>query len=233
MKILCISDHIDPLVYTSSIKERFGDVDLVISAGDLPLDYLDFIVSSLNKPLLFVFGNHDLKYFSLYKGRALPSAPSSLVEEPEPLPTTGAIHIGSRTCVQNGILIAGLGGSMRYRPGENQYTDFEMYLEIIKLIPGLLFNRLFRGHYLDILVTHASPKGIHDKEDKCHWGFKSFLWFMRVFKPKYLIHGHIHLYDLAEVRVSRYEDTWIINAYSHFVLNTTEDEGATPGAAPL
>jgi len=60
MKVLCVSDQIDPLVYSSNIKERYKDIDLVISAGDLPMEYLDFIVSSLNKPVLFVFGNHNL-----------------------------------------------------------------------------------------------------------------------------------------------------------------------------
>ena len=58
MKILCISDQIDPLIYTNSIRQRFADVDLVLCAGDLPMDYLEFIVSSLNKPVFFVFGNH-------------------------------------------------------------------------------------------------------------------------------------------------------------------------------
>jgi Icc-related predicted phosphoesterase len=111
---------------------------------------------------------------------------------------------------------------MRYNRGENQFTEFGMYLEIFKLIPRLILNRLFRGRFLDILLTHASPAGIHDKQDRCHWGFKAFLWFMRVFKPKYLIHGHIHLYDLADVRLTRYQDTLVINAYSHYVIDTEE-----------
>ena len=66
MKILCVSDQIDPLVYSINIKERYQDVDLVISAGDLPMEYLEFIVSSLNKPLLFVFGNHNLNALPYY-----------------------------------------------------------------------------------------------------------------------------------------------------------------------
>ncbi len=61
MKILCVADEIDPLVHSIRIRERFGDVDLVLSAGDLPMEYLSYIVSALNKPLLFVFGNHNLK----------------------------------------------------------------------------------------------------------------------------------------------------------------------------
>jgi Icc-related predicted phosphoesterase len=107
---------------------------------------------------------------------------------------------------------------MRYNDGYNQYTEFGMLIRCIKLIPSLLFNKLFYGRFLDILLTHAPPRGIHDKPDRCHLGFKVFLWFMDVFKPKYLIHGHIHLYDLNEQRVSKYKDTKIINAYSNYVL---------------
>jgi hypothetical protein len=223
LKILCVSDQIDPLVYTNTIKERFGDVDMVLSAGDLPMDYLDFIVSSLNKPLFFVFGNHNLKDFKYYhKGEDLYAG----MEEPDgsAFRGSGAVHIHGRVIRESGLIIAGLGGSMRYNRGENQFTDFQMKLEILRLVPALLFNRIFRGRYLDILLTHASPKGIHDKSDRCHWGFKSFLWFMQKFKPKYLIHGHIHLYDLADVRVTQYEKTQVINAYSQYVIDTAQGE---------
>jgi Icc-related predicted phosphoesterase len=217
MKILCVSDQIDPLVYTNTIRQRFADVDLVLSAGDLPMDYLDFIVSSLNKPLLFVFGNHHLEDYSYYTGG---SADYTGIEDNNAPKGSGAIHMHGKIKQEEGLIIAGLGGSMRYNKADNQFTDFQMKMEIIKLIPMLVFNRIFRGRYLDILLTHASPKGIHDKEDKCHWGFKSFLWFMRKFKPRYLIHGHIHLYDLSEVRTTKYHDTLVINAYSHYLIDT-------------
>jgi Icc-related predicted phosphoesterase len=220
MKILCVSDQIDPLIYSNTIKKRFGDVDLVLGAGDLPLDYLEFIISSLNKPLLFVFGNHhaeDMKYFGGGGGTL-----GSLYSWDEPdrrSRGSGATHIGSRVCYESGLIIAGLGGSMRYNRGENQFTNFEMSLEILKLLPGLLFNRIFRGRFLDILLTHAPPEGIHDREDRCHQGFKPFLAFMRIFKPKYLIHGHIHLYDLSDIRATSYLKTRVINAYGHYVID--------------
>ncbi|MDR1059144.1 MAG: metallophosphoesterase [Treponema sp.] len=218
MKILCVSDQIDPLVYSDAIRERFKDVDLILSAGDIPIDYLDFIVSSLNKPLLFVFGNHHLKeYASCRRGSLFGSAYEYEKDAPQ---TGGAIHVGSKVAYEEGLIIAGLGGSMRYNGAQNQYTEFQMYLEIIRLLPGLLFNRIFRGRYLDILLTHAPPKGIHDREDKCHQGFKAFRWFMDAFRPRYLIHGHIHLYDLSELRTSSYRNTQVINAYGHYVIDT-------------
>ncbi|GHV71734.1 metallophosphoesterase [Spirochaetia bacterium] len=222
MKILCISDQIDPLVYTNTIRERFKDIDLVLSAGDLPMEYLDFIVSSLNKPLLFVFGNHHIEEYR-YFIRGGEGMPAFDLDEKKCF-GFGATHVGSRVKKEEGLIIAGLGGSMRYNHGKNQFTEFQMKWEIFRLIPALVFNRIFRGRYLDILLTHASPWGIHDREDKCHWGFKAFLWFMRKFKPKYLIHGHIHLYDLSEVRTTKYENTLVINAYSHYIIDIGDEK---------
>ena len=219
MKILCVSDQIDPLVYTSSIKQRYADVSLVLSAGDLPMDYHDYIVSTLNKTLFFVFGNHHTEEYAYYKGGVFHFEPDDDYE----IHSSGAVHIDTKVQYEEGLIIAGLGGSMRYNRGENQFTDFQMYIRMLRLFPALLFNRLFRGRCLDILLTHASPLGIHDKKDKCHRGFKSFLWFMRVFKPKYLVHGHIHLYDLSEVRSTRYCDTMVINAYSHYLIDTGDN----------
>jgi Icc-related predicted phosphoesterase len=220
MKILCISDQIDPLIYSASIKERYGDIDLILSAGDLPMEYLGFIVTCLNKPMLFVFGNHNLKELPFYK----PSYDDtfhhrSRMDEMAAL-SSGAIHIGTKVIREEGLIVAGLGGSIMYNKGKNQYTDFQMTLEILSLIPALIINRIFKGRFLDILLTHAPPRGIHDKEDPCHRGFKSFLWFMRLFKPKYLVHGHIHLYDLCDIRKTRYGQTMVVNAYSHFLIDT-------------
>ena len=95
-----------------------------------------------------------------------------------------------------------------------------MKFKLIKMIPALLFNKIRYGRYLDIFLTHATPKDIHDKDDPCHRGFNCFRWFLKRFKPKYMIHGHIHLYDIQDIRCSKFEQTTIINAYSHFVLDT-------------
>jgi len=217
MKILCVSDQIDPLIYTNTIKQRYADVDLILSAGDLPMDYLDFIVSTLNKPTLFVFGNHHTEDYPYYKTGNIP------IEDAHEIRSSGAIHADAHVLYEEGLIIAGLGGSMKYNRGENQFSDFEMHMKMLRLIPALLFNRVFRGRFLDILLTHASPLGIHDRKDKCHLGFKCFLWFMRVFKPRYLVHGHIHLYDLSEVRTTKYSDTLVINAYSHYLIDTGEN----------
>lgn len=216
MKILCISDQVDPIIYSSSLKERYSDVDVVLCAGDLPMEYIDFIVSSLNKPTYFIFGNHNLQEYKYYHEQDK----LELHEQHSINHSHGAEYAGFKVLKSGNLLIAGVSGSIRYNNGKNQYTDGEMKFELIKMIPALIINKIRYGRYLDVFLTHASPKDIHDKPDPCHVGFKCFRWFMKKFKPKYLIHGHIHLYDIQDTRVSKYEDTIIINAYSHFVLDT-------------
>lgn len=67
--LLCVSDHIDPLIHSKSLRNNYRHIDIILSAGDLPFSYYDFIVSTLNKPLLFVFGNHHLKEIDFFSIR--------------------------------------------------------------------------------------------------------------------------------------------------------------------
>ncbi|MDR2467932.1 MAG: metallophosphoesterase [Spirochaetaceae bacterium] len=218
MKLLCVSDEIDPQIYSSSIKERFSDVDLILSAGDVPLDYLEFISSSLNRPLLFVFGNHCLGDYAAYQSAGAQSLALNITSYFESEPIAPSMYAGGKVVKESGLLIAGLGGSMRYSRGANQWTNTAMRLRIFKLIPRLVYNKICYGRCLDILLTHAPPEGIHDKDDPCHRGFKDFLWFMRIFKPRYLIHGHIHVYDADTVRRTDYFGTTVINVYNHQIV---------------
>jgi uncharacterized protein len=215
MRILCVSDQVDPLVYSPRMRERYKDIDLVLSAGDLPPEYLGFITSMLNKDLVYVAGNHDLGELEARGMRRWIDRAPDAVDS-----STGAIDVGFKLRRTEGLIILGLPGSMLYNKGPNQYSEFAMSLRIALLAPRLFLNRLFRGRAVDIVLTHASPQGIHDREDLCHRGFKCFLWLMRTFKPKWLVHGHIHLYDLADVRISKYCETTVINAFGHWVLDT-------------
>ena len=205
MKILAISDKIVDIIYTPSIEERLADVDLIISSGDLPNNYLEFIVTILNKPLFYIFGNHHRKVTYTDKGKKTGG--------PE-----GCINIDNRIIEYNGLLIGGLEGSMRYSPGEHQYTDFEMCMKINRLRPRLYKNKLFKKRFIDILVTHAPPYKIHDEEDLCHRGFKSFNKFIESYKPKYLIHGHIHYYGCGNKWLTEVNGTKVINAYGYQII---------------
>ena len=232
MKILCLSDYVDPLIYNQNIREVFGDVDLVLCAGDLPLDYVDFVVTMLNKPTYFIFGNHNLKDFAYYHKAARYSTQAIQSNYKQVTFGHGGIYAGFKvfedtsfeitdpaTGKKTPLLIAGVSGSVEYNKGLNQYTEGQMKRKLRQMIPSLIKNKIKYGRYLDILLTHASPRHIHDKEDPCHKGFECFNWFIKKFKPVYLIHGHIHLYDMREERVTVSENTTVVNAYAHWIIN--------------
>jgi calcineurin-like phosphoesterase family protein len=219
MRILCVSDQVDPVVYSPRMRERFRDVDLVLSAGDLPMEYLGFITSMLNRTLIFVAGNHDMASESKRSEQPSWRDISDIRSEP----AHGAIDAGFRLLKEEGLIVLGLPGSLLYNRGPQQFTEFSMAFRIALHVPRLLLNMLLRGRAVDLVLTHAAPRGIHDRDDLCHRGFRSFLWLMRVFRPRWLVHGHIHLYDLADVRISAYHETTVVNAFGHWILDTEAD----------
>lgn len=199
MQILTISDEIVPAIYSLNIKQRFPEVEMVLCCGDLPYYYIEFVVTMLGVPSFYIHGNHDSPELH---------ADGKTIEE-----ARGAINLEGRMVRCGGLSIAGLGGSLRYRPdGTNMYTDAEMMRRVWRLVPSMLFNFYRYGSYLDILITHAPPLGIHNGPDYPHRGFKAFLWLMDRFRPRYLVHGHIHLsYGYDSGVVSSYGDTTVIN----------------------
>jgi len=206
VKLLVVTDKVVEFIYSPSLVERFGDVDLVLSCGDLPYYYLEYIVSMLNVPLLYVHGNHDPPVEYAWSG----------LQHTGP---GGGINVHGRLVRERGLSVAGLEGSIRYKPqGRYQYTNLEMWTHVLKMAPLLLVNRLITGRPLDILLTHSPPYGIHNGRDRTHVGFKSFLWLMRRFKPRYLLHGHRHVYNPLEVTETQYQQTTVINVYPYRVL---------------
>ncbi len=231
MKILCVSDYVDPLIYNQDVKQTFSDVDLILCAGDLPMDYVDFIVTVFNKPTYFIFGNHNLNEFHYFHNKSSNLNEKNFNSREICSPGHGAIYLGFKTLINHDLsyidpktgkktplLIAGCSGSIEYNHGLNQYTDFAMKLKLLKMIPKLIKNKIKYGRYLDIFMTHASPRHIHDHEDPCHKGFECYNWFIKKFKPTFMVHGHIHLYDVREERIGKYFDTTIVNAYAHTVI---------------
>jgi hypothetical protein len=208
MRVLAISDKVEPVLYSPTICERVGKIDLILSCGDLPFYYIEYLVSMLNRPSYYVFGNH---------GREIEFQGGDWQQRTAP---HGAVNLHLRTVKEGFLLLAGLEGSIRYNDAPRfQYTDSQMWGNVARLMPGLLYNRLRYGRWLDVLVAHSPPYGIHDQPDRPHQGFHSFLAFMRWFKPRYLLHGHIHIYRQNVVTRTRYQQTEIINVYPFCILD--------------
>lgn len=200
MKILSVSDVEIGFIYSPMICERFKDVDLVVSCGDLPYFYLEYILTMLNARLFYVRGNHSSRVeYGLTSSRTAP---------------LGAIDLNQR-CLrdESGLLLAGLEGSLQYNRGPHQYTQSEYWQKVLFLVPRLLINKSRYGRYLDIFVSHAPPWQIHDAEDLPHRGIKAFRWLIKVFQPTYFLHGHIHVYRNGTVTQTKIDSTTVVNTY--------------------
>jgi Icc-related predicted phosphoesterase len=207
VKILCVSDTVVPqLESAANLRRRYNDIDLIISCGDLPPVYLEFITSVLNVPLYYVRGNHDEIY-----------------DERPP----GGDNLHGRVLTYKGLTFAGLEGSMRYNKGKIQYTESQMMQMVLKMGLRVGYDRFRNGHGVDVLVTHSPPFGIHDAEDLPHTGFKSLLKFMEWYKPRYMIHGHVHTYDRRKATRTKHGDTCImnINPYTVLEVESSSEEG--------
>ncbi|MCE5257676.1 MAG: metallophosphoesterase [Chloroflexi bacterium] len=205
MKILTLADQEIDSLYSPALQLYAGGVECVLACGDLPIDYLEYILTVLGRPLYYVHGNHAQS--------RVDRATGSLSENIE-----GAVNIHGKYVNQRGLLIAGLEGCLRYRSGNHQYTDEEMSYKATLLAVRLLRNRVRYGRALDILITHAPPYGIHDQDTNTHRGFRAYLPFMRFVKPRYLVHGHTHIYRNDLPRRTMYHETQVINTYGYQIL---------------
>ena len=108
---------------------------------------------------------------------------------------------------------------MRYSSGANQYTEWQMKQRAAKLK-----FQLFRRRGFDILVTHAPAYQLNDGRDLPHQGFQVFRKLIEKYRPKFFLHGHVHLnYGRNQKRYDKYQDTHIINAFERCVFEF-EDE---------
>lgn len=191
MKILAIADEEARYYYDCYRPGCLDEFDLILACGDLKAKYLEFLATMAKCPLLYVRGNHDDRFSTQ--------------------PPEGCICIEDTIYEYKGIRILGLGGSYRYRPGENLYTEKQMKRRIYKVS-----FQLWRKKGFDILLTHAPAYGVNDLDNIAHRGFESFIYLLEKYKPKYFIHGHVHRnYDHRIPQISTFGDTIVINAYEY------------------
>lgn len=206
MKILAVSDQAVERVYALAANGHFRDVNLILGCGDLPYEYLEYLETMLSKPLFYVPGNHDPVYNPAYA--------RSYAE--------GGINLDGRVLAANGVLLGGLGGSVRYRPdGVNQYSQGKMYLRALNLLPKLIFNRVRYGRALDVLITHSPPFGVHDDDTQAHRGLRAINALLRFAKPRYHFHGHTHFYrNNLEDSITTFHGVTVMNIYPYKIIET-------------
>jgi Icc-related predicted phosphoesterase len=194
LKILAVSDFVDKSLTQMVEDKTLEPVDLIISCGDLAPEYLSFLRDRLDKPLFYVKGNHDIRY--------------------TPVNPMGCENIHAKVIKFKTLNILGLEGSMWYSGGVNQYTDKEMKW----IIFGMWFS-IWRKGGINLVVTHASPRHIHDAQDRCHMGFESFVKLIKRRSPQIFLHGHIHKdFKQEEDRITTVNTTQVINTCGYTIL---------------
>ncbi|MEE3488298.1 MAG: metallophosphoesterase [Bulleidia sp.] len=200
MKILALADEEEKSLYDYWTPKKTEDVDLIVSCGDLHAEYLEFLNTIGNKPLIYVPGNHDEGYARR--------------------PPLGCDDIDDTIYVYKGVRFLGLGGSMKYKNSDFMYTEEEMEKRIKKLKKTL---KQYGG--FDVLVTHAPARGYGDLEDLPHRGFECFNALLEEYHPQYLLHGHVHAaYSSDFHRATLHPGgTMIINCYGSVYLDVKPD----------
>jgi uncharacterized protein len=194
MRILSVSDFTVPVLTTQFDRDFFGNIDVIFSCGDLQPEYLTSLVSKFDVPLYYVKGNHDIRpdYDNIW----------------------GCTDIHAQIVNFNGISILGLEGSLWYNGGKYQYTNQQMK----RILWGLKIP-IWLKKGVDIVITHAPPRHVHDAEDPCHMGFNAYQRLIKKYNPGYLIHGHIHknFSDPSE-RITLVNETQVINTCGYNIL---------------
>jgi uncharacterized protein len=199
VKILCLSDTVMAQMESAvNLRRHYSDVELIVSCGDMPAVYLEFITSILNVPLFYIRGNHDEGYST--------SPP-------------GGENLHGRLMEYNGLTFYGLEGSIRYNNSPIQYTEGEMSRMVLSAGLRLGYRRHRFGFGVDFFVAHSPVRGIHDADDKPHQGFGAFTKFLDWYHPRYMLHGHVHTYDRRTTTRTQYLDTCIINVNPVTVLD--------------
>lgn len=194
MHILVLSDIESKSLWDYFDQQKLEGIDLILSCGDLKPQYLEFIATFAKVPILYIHGNHDACY--------------------EKTPPNGCICIEDTIYEYEGIRILGIGGSMRYKQGPFQFTQKEMAFRVKKLWWQLRKHKGF-----DILLTHSPAFQIDDDDDLPHQGFQAFVSLLDKYKPRYFIHGHVHMsYGRKFKRVNEYHGVTIINGYEKYVF---------------
>lgn len=208
MKILAVADAEDRALRDHFDPGRWRGVDLIVSCGDLEPGYLDYLVSCLNVPCVYVRGNHDAKYAEH--------------------PPGGCEDVHGRVIRIGGLRIGGLEGSRWYGG-----RGVEVGERTMRWRAWRLRGRSLLAGGLDVLVAHSPPlypdqvadlAAIEAGEqpagavDRVHLGFAALTDLTRAIRPKLFLHGHTHLGYGRGKREQRLGATRVIDCYGAYIV---------------
>lgn len=169
IRILAASDEPDPALDNAANREALGPIDLVIGAGDLSPEELQFVGDAFNAPLLYVHGNHD-------RGGPWPAL------DKLPLPSVG---IDRRSLAGISILALPWPAASDRTVKRDEGSAWGQVLRTLGL------RMLAPGGTPWLVVSHVPPRDAGDTpDDPYHVGFAAYRTVLERLRPPLWIHGH-------------------------------------------
>jgi predicted phosphodiesterase len=223
MRILAIADEPARELSESFDADRWrsAGIELVVSCGDLDIEYIAFVADALRVPLAFIRGNHDDRWNG----------------------TPGGEDLDGRLFLWKGLRFLGLSGSYWYNGGDQQYSEAQTRWRVLKATPAIMLHggvdvvvghappqfcefayRLCKspvgvGRICPYRSTHESPFICQDASDKPHRGFVAYRTLIERYSPAVFLHGHVHRSFGVGKRELRLDNTRIIDAHRYVIVD--------------
>jgi predicted phosphodiesterase len=169
IRILAASDEPDPALDVAANRDALGAIDLVVGAGDLSPEQVQFLGDAFPAPLLYVRGNHD-------RGAPWPA------HDRVPAASAG---IDRRTLPGVSIVALPWPSADDRAAKRDEGAAWRQVLRLVGarvLIPG-------RDPWL--VISHVPPKDAGDTaDDPYHVGFAAYRLVLDRLRPRLWIHGH-------------------------------------------
>lgn len=169
IRILAASDEADPALDFDRNRERLGPIDLVVGAGDLAPEQVQFLGDAFPAPLVFVRGNHD-------RGGPWPAL--------DRLPP-GAAGVDRRSLPGVNILALPWPGA---DDGSAKRDERAAWRQVLWTVGAHLVLSAGKPW---LVVSHVPPRGAGDTpDDPYHVGFSAYRMVLDRIKPRLWLHGH-------------------------------------------
>jgi len=198
---------VSPVIHSPNFPDNLPPFDLILSAGDMPGEVLEFMATKARVAPHFVLGNHAVGLLREADGAAPSRRPGGCVD----------VHL--RYVEVAGVTVLGVQGSARYRDGPFQYTEREFAVMLARMTPRLLLERRRRGRAVDVLLTHAPPVGPAAGPDHAHRGVPAFNDFHARWRPLLHVHGHVHLEGARPREHVTEHGVRVVNAFGYTLID--------------
>jgi hypothetical protein len=214
LRILAMSDELDPALEDERNRARLAPIDLIVGCGDLDADELCFVADAFRAPLVYILGNHDRGGRWTQGADRLPSPLGPLTDE-------------------LGLTLVGFSWPGLDHPGPHARRDeVAAWGQVLGLSTRLLARRLRSARASPLLiVSHAPPRGLGDGPDAYHAGFDGYRWLVERLRPPLWLHGHTHP-ATTDARVVRAGATIVSNVTGSVLFELRPPAAVRAAAAP-